>query len=161
MPLVLLPFPGFRFSPPREVGRRGISQKSMNFAFDGRAVIMGGTMESDNSWLDSRPPRLGDLIDDYCPRCKRLMNHAIASFVGEKVVKVICQTCYSEHPYFEGKERKKTPKSASTAFDQVLAKKAPRAVSPPPTTPRKSKSRAGSRRRKRRQAKAPSKDKDQ
>jgi len=161
MPLVLLPFSRLSFFPPREVGRRGISQKSMNFAFDGRAVIMGGTMESDNSWLDSRPPRLGDLIDDYCPRCKRLMNHAIASFVGEKVVKVICQTCYSEHPYFEGKERKKTPKSASTAFDQVLAKIAPQAESPPPSTPRKTKSRAGSRPLYRHKAKAPSKEKDQ
>jgi len=67
-------------------------------------------MATDNSWLDNRPPRLGDLIDDHCPRCKRLMNHAIASFVGDKVVKVICQTCYSEHPYLEGKEKKKAPK---------------------------------------------------
>jgi hypothetical protein len=81
------------------------------------------TMATDNSWLDNRPPRLGDLIDDHCPRCKRLMNHAIASFVGDKVAKVICQTCYSEHPYFEGKDKKKAPKA--TAFDQVLAKVSP------------------------------------
>jgi hypothetical protein len=80
-------------------------------------------MATDKSWLDNRPPRLGDLIDDHCPRCKRLMNHAIASFVGAQVVKVICQTCYSEHPYLEGKERKKAPKA--TAFDQVLAKASP------------------------------------
>ena len=77
-------------------------------------------MAPDHSWLDDRPPRLGDLIDDHCPRCKRLMNHAIASFMGDKVVKVVCQTCHSEHPYFEGKEKKKQPKAA--AFDQVLAK---------------------------------------
>lgn len=80
-------------------------------------------MAPHSSWLDNRPPRLGDLIDDYCPKCKRLMNHAIASFVGDKVVKVICQTCHSEHPYLEGKEKKKAPKA--TAFDQVLAKVAP------------------------------------
>ncbi|MCL5670752.1 MAG: hypothetical protein M1423_05565 [Acidobacteria bacterium] len=77
-------------------------------------------MAADHSWLDERPPRLGDLIDDHCPRCKRLMNHAIASFMGDKVVKVICQTCYSEHPYLEGKEKKKKPKA--TPFDQVLSK---------------------------------------
>jgi len=53
------------------------------------------------------------------------MNHAIASFVGDKVVKVICQTCYSEHPYLEGKEKKKVPKSAGSAFNKVLAKAAP------------------------------------
>lgn len=80
-------------------------------------------MTTDNSWLDDRPPRLGDLIDDHCPRCKRLMNHAIASFVGTKVVKVICQTCYTEHPYFEGKEKKKAPKAK--AFNQVLSKVSP------------------------------------
>lgn len=82
-------------------------------------------MATDNSWLGDRPPRLGDLIDDHCPRCKRLMNHAIASFVGDKVAKVICQTCYTEHPYLEGKEKKKAPKA--TAFDQVLAKVSPSA----------------------------------
>lgn len=80
-------------------------------------------MVFDHSWLDDRPPRLGDLIDDHCPRCKRLMNHAIASFVEDKVAKVICQTCHSEHPYLEGKEKKKKPKA--TAFDQVLAKVGP------------------------------------
>ena len=82
-------------------------------------------MSSEASWLDNQSPRLGDLIDDYCPRCKHLLNHAIASFVGDKVVKVICQTCFSEHPFLEGKEKKKAPKSGSTAFDQVLAKVAP------------------------------------
>jgi hypothetical protein len=82
-------------------------------------------MSFETSWLDNQPPRLGDLIDDYCPRCKHLLNHAIASFVDDKVVKVICQTCFSEHPFMEGKEKKKTPKSGSSAFDQVLAKVAP------------------------------------
>ena len=43
--------------------------------------------------------RLGDEIDDYCPRCKLLLNHAVASMVGSTVVKVVCQTCHSEHPY--------------------------------------------------------------
>ena len=79
-------------------------------------------MVIDSSWFDDRPPRLGDLIDDFCPRCKRLMNHAIASFVGDKVVKVICQTCHSEHPYLEGKEKKKTPKAPKSSFDKVLSK---------------------------------------
>ena len=97
-------------------------------------------METDSSWLEERPPKLGDLIDDHCPRCKRLMNHTIASFVGDKVVKVICQTCYSEHPYLEGKEKKKAPKSASAAFDQVLAKVAPSAS--PPAVPTREKAKA-------------------
>ena len=43
--------------------------------------------------------RLGDVIDDYCPRCKLLLNHAVASMVGGTVVKVVCQTCHTEHPF--------------------------------------------------------------
>ena len=42
--------------------------------------------------------RLGDLIDDYCPRCRLLLNHAIASMVDLEVAKVICQTCDTVHP---------------------------------------------------------------
>jgi uncharacterized Zn finger protein (UPF0148 family) len=79
-------------------------------------------MAHDRSWLDSQPRRLGDLIDDYCPRCKLLLNHAIASFFDGRVVKVICQTCHTEHAFLEGKEKKKAAKTRSTAFEQVLAK---------------------------------------
>ena len=100
-------------------------------------------MATDDSWLDNRPPRLGDLIDDHCPKCKRLMNHAIASFVDDKVVKVICQTCYSEHPYLEGKEKKKTPKAS--AFDQVLAKVAPSSNSAATSSDKKPRPKSGAR----------------
>jgi hypothetical protein len=116
---------------------------------------MTNTMATDNSWLDNRPPRLGDLIDDHCPRCKRLMNHAIASFVGDKVVKVICQTCYSEHPYFEGKEKKKVPKSA--AFGQVLAKVSPSEASPETPAAKKPKSASAARPLIRHKSKSPAK----
>lgn len=138
-----------------------VLQEPANFAFHQRAVIMGETMETDNSWLNNRPPRLGDLIDDHCPRCKRVMNHAIASFMGDKVVKVICQTCYSEHPYLEGKERKKTPKTAPTAFDQVLSKIAPQAETPSTPGDKKVKPRPATRALYRHKAKSPAKEQDQ
>lgn len=69
------------------------------------------------------PPRLGDLIDDHCPRCKLLLNHAIASMMDGKVAKVICQTCLTEHPYLhaDGAKRKKPAGVKETLFDQVLA----------------------------------------
>jgi hypothetical protein len=70
-------------------------------------------------------PRLGDLIDDYCPRCRLLLNHAVASMVGDQVAKVICQTCLSEHAYLDGKEGKKKKTPRETLFDQVLAKVSP------------------------------------
>jgi DNA-directed RNA polymerase subunit M/transcription elongation factor TFIIS len=78
--------------------------------------------------------RLGDVIDDYCPRCKLLLNHAAASIVDGKVVKVVCQTCHSEHPYKNAEvppKKKSGPKAA--LLDQVLAKVAPAA--PEPATP--------------------------
>jgi hypothetical protein len=77
--------------------------------------------------------RLGDEIDDYCPRCKLLLNHAVASMMGSDVVKVVCQTCHSEHPY---KNAEVPPKKKSgpraTLMDQVLAKVAPAAPEPTP-----------------------------
>jgi hypothetical protein len=68
-------------------------------------------------------PRLGDTIDDYCPRCRLLLNHAVASLVDNKVVKVVCQTCHSEHPYRHAElPIKKKPSSRAALFDQVLVK---------------------------------------
>jgi hypothetical protein len=43
--------------------------------------------------------RLGDIIDDYCIKCRRLTNHAIVSMLGEEVAKVRCRSCYHEHMY--------------------------------------------------------------
>lgn len=77
--------------------------------------------------------RLGDLIDDYCPRCRLLLNHAVASMVEGKVVKVICQTCHSEHPYRRGEsaKKKKPPPARAGLFEQVLSKSASPAPAPP------------------------------
>ena len=48
--------------------------------------------------MPDRPLRLGDVIDDYCPRCRLLLNHDIASLT-EAVAKVTCRTCYNTHDY--------------------------------------------------------------
>lgn len=89
--------------------------------------------------MNGAPPRLGDLIDDYCPRCKLLLNHAVASRVGNQVAKVICQTCLSEHAYMHAKEgkKKKTGGGRETLFDQVLAKAGPASVPDPPPVQKK------------------------
>ena len=68
-------------------------------------------------------PRLGDTIDDYCTRCRLLLNHAVASLVDNKVVKVVCQTCHSEHPYRNAElPPKKKPSPRAALFEQVLVK---------------------------------------
>ena len=43
--------------------------------------------------------RLGDIIDDWCVKCRRLTNHAIVSLVGTEAAKVRCRSCYSDHNY--------------------------------------------------------------
>jgi hypothetical protein len=43
--------------------------------------------------------RLGDILDDYCLKCKRLTNHAIVSLVGTDPAKVRCCSCYKDHDY--------------------------------------------------------------
>ena len=43
--------------------------------------------------------RLGDVIDDFCVKCKRLTNHSVVSIVNEEPAKVRCRTCYSDHDY--------------------------------------------------------------
>ncbi|MFN7925245.1 MAG: hypothetical protein U0Q16_34425 [Bryobacteraceae bacterium] len=43
--------------------------------------------------------RLGDDIDDFCVKCKRVTNHAIVSLLNTDVAKVRCRACYSEHDF--------------------------------------------------------------
>lgn len=69
-----------------------------------------------------RPLRLGDLVDDYCPRERRVTNHAIVAIVGDTIRQTRCNTCESEHVYKGGKApvRKKKDEKAAL-YDQVLA----------------------------------------
>ena len=43
--------------------------------------------------------RLGDEIDDFCIKCKRLTNHAIVSLLDGNAAKVRCKTCYHDHDF--------------------------------------------------------------
>src|SRR5215212_8564851 len=71
--------------------------------------------------MQQRQLRLGDILDDYCPRERRLANHTVVAMVGDEVRLTRCTTCETEHPYKGGKvprQRKKT--SVQTAYDEVL-----------------------------------------
>lgn len=83
-------------------------------------------------------PRLGDLIDDYCPRCRLLLNHAVASMVEGQVAKVICQTCLTEHPFLhsDGSKRKGPAGPKQTLYQQVQAQLPP-AAAPSPSSAKK------------------------
>ena len=68
-----------------------------------------------------RQLRLGDILDDYCPRERRLANHTIVAMVGEEVRLTRCTTCDTEHPYKGGKApRQRKKSSVQAAYDEVL-----------------------------------------
>jgi len=73
-----------------------------------------------------REPRLGDIIDDYCVKCKRIMNHAVVSLLHGEPAKVRCRTCHNDHDY---RHEQAPPPKADTRkqalFNEVLAKVAP------------------------------------
>jgi hypothetical protein len=46
--------------------------------------------------------RLGDDVDDYCIRCKRLTNHSIVSLMDGRPAKVRCRSCYAEQDFRDG-----------------------------------------------------------
>lgn len=43
--------------------------------------------------------RLGDDLDDYCIKCKRVTNHSILALMTGKPAKVRCRTCYHEQDF--------------------------------------------------------------
>ncbi len=64
--------------------------------------------------------RLGDYIDDYCSRCKRVMDHSVVTMEGDAVKRTRCRTCDYEHPYKKGKGGRQEM-SAKQAFDTLMA----------------------------------------
>jgi len=71
--------------------------------------------------------RLGDEIDDYCVKCRRLTNHSIVSMVETKAAKVRCRTCYSDHDFRneQAPPSKKELARQKELFNAVLAGLAP------------------------------------
>lgn len=83
--------------------------------------------------------RLGDDIDDFCIKCKRLSNHAIVALIEERPAKVRCLSCYSDHAFLAGiappkKETVKKPKppaAEAPSPDAVALEASP--TEPPPS----------------------------
>src|SRR5262249_8117407 len=70
-----------------------------------------------------REVRLGDDIDDYCVRCKRIMNHAVVSVMNAEPAKVRCRTCHSDHDYrHEQAPPPKVDLRKQALFNEVLKK---------------------------------------
>ena len=72
--------------------------------------------------------RLGDVIDDYCIKCRRLTNHSIVSMMNGQPAKVRCRTCYNDHDY----RHEQIPPSKKDLKKEELFKEVLTAVDPAP-----------------------------
>ena len=76
-----------------------------------------------------RDIRLGDDIDDFCVRCKRITNHAVVSVISAVPAKVRCRTCHSDHDYrHEQAPPPKVDARKAALFQEVLKKVNPDAA---------------------------------
>src|SRR3954451_2917066 len=83
--------------------------------------------------MQQRQPRLGDIVDDYCPRERRITNHAVVAMVGDDVKQTRCATCDADHEYKHAKvpPQRRKKEDGGALYNQVLAgmpRKAPGAV---------------------------------
>ncbi len=70
--------------------------------------------------------RLGDDIDDFCVRCKRIMNHSVVSVVNAEPAKVRCRTCHSDHDF----RHEQAPPSKADLKKQALFNEVLKSVDP-------------------------------
>ena len=71
--------------------------------------------------MQERRYRPGDVLDDYCPRERRITDHAIVAMIDDEIRRTRCGVCDAEHEYKEAKvptPRRKTQPPA--LFTQVL-----------------------------------------
>jgi hypothetical protein len=62
--------------------------------------------------MEQRPLRLGDLVDDYCPRERRVTDHAIVAIVNDSIRQTRCTACDTEHPFKGGRAPSRRTKPA-------------------------------------------------
>ena len=79
--------------------------------------------------MQQRQLRLGDILDDYCPRERRLTNHAVVAMVGDTVKQTRCTTCDTEHEYKHAKvPRQRRKNDAPAALYAQVAAGAPKRI---------------------------------
>jgi hypothetical protein len=84
--------------------------------------------------MEQRRLRLGDILDDYCPRERRVTNHAVVAMIEEDVKQTRCTTCDAEHVYKGGKApRRKKSESTGALYKEVLAGITDDSAPPAPT----------------------------
>jgi hypothetical protein len=78
--------------------------------------------------MQQRQLRLGDVLDDYCPRERRLTNHVVVAMVGNDVKQTRCTTCEAEHEF----KQARLPRLRRKADTAALAPGVPKLREPAP-----------------------------
>lgn len=81
-----------------------------------------------------RQLRLGDILDDYCPRERRVTNHAVVAMIGPDVKQTRCTTCDAEHEYKHARVPRQRKKAETPAVLLAQAAAAPKRVPHEPET---------------------------
>src|SRR5918912_4321394 len=72
--------------------------------------------------MEQRRVRLGDILDDYCPRERRVTNHAVVAMIEEDVKQTRCTTCDAEHAYKGARiPRRGRKETRAILYKEVLA----------------------------------------
>lgn len=76
--------------------------------------------------MEQRPLRLGDIVDDYCPRERRVTNHVIVALVEDGIRQTRCSTCDTEHVFKAARLPRRKPKDGDVpaGTDPVAAEAA-------------------------------------
>jgi hypothetical protein len=80
--------------------------------------------------MQQRRVRLGDILDDYCPRERRITNHAVVAMIEETVRLTRCTTCDAEHEFKAAKvplQRRRKPEGVLVARPAIVPADAARA----------------------------------
>jgi len=91
--------------------------------------------------MQQRQLRLGDILDDYCPRERRVTNHAVVAMVGSDVKQTRCTTCDTEHEYKKARlpaprKKKEAPAAPPATPGRLLAAEPVDAPTSPPVVAR-------------------------
>jgi hypothetical protein len=74
--------------------------------------------------MQQRRLRLGDILDDYCPRERRITNHAIVAMIDDEVKQTRCTTCDADHEYKQARvppPRRKKESPAERVSDEAVS----------------------------------------
>lgn len=78
--------------------------------------------------MQQRQLRLGDILDDYCPRERRVTNHVVVALIGDDVKQTRCSTCDADHDYKHAKVPRQRKKSDAAALAPQMPAGQPKRV---------------------------------